>query len=85
MAERQGIGKGEFAAWLGNMRQLGNTIGAIVFTQTYALCQDRGYFPGTVWAVAGFVGALLPQLICESMPKSAFESERDEKEPKKAA
>jgi len=83
LAVREGLGKGEFSAWLGNMRAIFISLAAMIYGQVYARCQERGGFPGsfmgTPWIVAAFLGGYLPQLLVWSMPRSDFEPIKGEK------
>jgi len=61
IAGNQGFGKGEFSAWVNNLRALAGSIAPVLYGQVYAAAQNRGKNPGLTFALAGALGALLPQ------------------------
>merc|ERR1740121_736090 len=63
LATAQGIGKGEFSAWINNLRALVGSIAPVLYGQCYARLNSHGVNPGLTYIVAGTVGAVLPQLI----------------------
>lgn len=75
LAVKQGIGKGEFSAWLNNLRAIMTALGALVGGVWYARCQ-HGRFGGlpakSVWWFIAVIGGVLPQLLCLSMPRKEF-------------
>jgi len=46
---------------------------------TDAFTTNRGYYPGTVWYFAGFMGGVLPALLAWTLPKDAWEAQAAEK------
>lgn len=63
LAAAEGFGKGEFSAWTNNLRALSGSAAPVLFGQCYAWCLRRGIYPGSVFALAGFIGALLPEAL----------------------
>jgi len=74
IANSQGFGKGEFSAWINNLRALAGAAAPFLYGQTYAAAKKRGANPGYVFAVAGLVGAIIPQLALQSMHDSELKS-----------
>ena len=46
---------------------------------TDAFTTNRGYYPGTVWYFAGFMGGVLPALLAWTLPKDAWEAQAADK------
>lgn len=69
LALKEGFGMGEFSAYTNNLRALAGAVAPIMYGNVYALCAKNGIFPGRTWWVAGFMGAVLPQLLLMSAPK----------------
>jgi len=70
IATKQGFGKGEFSAWVNNLRALAGSAAPVMYGQVYAAAEKRGQNPGHVFALAGLVGALLPQALLAQMSDS---------------
>jgi len=70
IATSQGFGKGEFSAWVNNLRALAGSAAPVLYGQFYAAAEKYGRNPGHVFALAGVLGALIPQLILQGMPDS---------------
>lgn len=73
IATSQGFGKGEFSAWVNNLRALAGSAAPVLYGQVYAAAEKYGRNPGHVFALAGVLGALIPQLILQGMPDSQLE------------
>lgn len=84
LATAHGLGKGEFSAWLNNMRAVSVAAGAYLYGQYYARCMEQGAYAGRVWWLSGVFGAIIPQVIVWSMPQSAWELPTDEEKGKAA-
>mmetsp|Transcript_112956 Transcript_112956/g.205758 ORF Transcript_112956/g.205758 Transcript_112956/m.205758 type:complete len:455 (-) Transcript_112956:130-1494(-) len=64
-AKAEGFGKGEFSAWINNLRALSSSLSPVIYGNWYAMSQKRGLPAGTVYHVAAILGALLPEaLLC---------------------
>lgn len=61
IAANQGFGKGEFSAWVNNLRAFSGSVAPVLYGQVYAAAQNRGRNPGLTFFLAGILGALLPQ------------------------
>jgi len=70
IASVQGFGKGEFSAWVNNLRALAGSAAPVIYGQVYAAAEKYGRNPGHVFALAGVLGALIPQLVLQGMPES---------------
>jgi len=76
LATAQGFGKGEFSAWVNNLRALAGSAAPVLYGQVYAAASKHGRNPGHVFALAGLIGALLPQLLLVQMPDSELRPEK---------
>merc|ERR1712050_378858 len=76
MANAQGFGKGEFSAWVNNLRALAGAISPVIYAQFYAAAEKRGANPGHAFAVAGFLGAILPQVLLQTMKDAELNAEK---------
>mmetsp|Transcript_55747 Transcript_55747/g.148796 ORF Transcript_55747/g.148796 Transcript_55747/m.148796 type:complete len:319 (+) Transcript_55747:91-1047(+) len=65
-----GFGNGEFSAWTSNLRGLMGAAAPVIFGNYYAFARDRGLPAGSTFALAGVLGALLPELVLRSMKES---------------
>jgi hypothetical protein len=65
-----GFGNGEFAAWTSNLRGLMGAAAPVIFGNYYAFARDRGLPAGSTFALAGVIGALLPELVLRAMKES---------------
>ena len=61
-AEKEGYGRGEFSAWINNLRAIATACCTVLYSRWYSLRDGRGCGRG-VWWVAGLLGGLLPQLL----------------------
>ena len=66
-AEAAGFGKGEFSAWTNNLRALVSAVLTSIMGNTYAWSRRTDAHPGVAWLVAGFIGAVLPELLAWRM------------------
>jgi len=63
LATAEGFGKGEFSAWTNNLRALAGAAATVLYGNYYAWCKRKGIYQGTTFAVAGLLGAALPELL----------------------
>lgn len=75
LATREGFGKGEFSAWLNNLRALISAFATVIYGNYYNWCKTRGVFPGSTFWVGGLVGAVIPELLLQSMKSEDFDIE----------
>lgn len=94
LANEAGIGKGEFSAWLNNMRAITVALASFSYGSYYAWCEARGGSPfgprprafppsESSWWLVGILGGLVPQLLVWSLPKSVFDGGAAKKEERK--
>lgn len=76
LAGAEGFGKGEFSAWASNLRALAGSVAPVLYGQTYAAAQKRGMNPGITFAVAGVLGAMLPELLLRATKDSDLQPPR---------
>ncbi|CAE7211529.1 unnamed protein product [Symbiodinium microadriaticum] len=76
IATSQGFGKGEFSAWVNNLRALAGSVAPVLYGQVYAAAEKRGGNPGLTFALAGAVGALLPQAVLNQMTDAEMTAPR---------
>lgn len=69
LATKEGFGKGEFSAWVNNLRALAGSAAPMIFGNYYAWCVRRGVHPGSVYMVGGALGALLPEALLRLISK----------------
>jgi len=67
LATAQGFGKGEFSAWVNNLRALAGSVSPVLYAQFYAAAAKRGFKPGYTFALAGLVGAIVPELLLRTL------------------
>mmetsp|Transcript_59932 Transcript_59932/g.154253 ORF Transcript_59932/g.154253 Transcript_59932/m.154253 type:complete len:449 (-) Transcript_59932:108-1454(-) len=67
MATEEGMGKGEFSAWTNNLRALAGAAAPVFVGNYYAWCVRRKVYPGSVFMLAGFIGAVLPEILMRMM------------------
>merc|ERR1719204_989983 len=60
---KSGFGVGASSAWLSNLRSLAGVLATLVYGHFYAWCKRRGVYPGHTYAMAGLLGAAIPQAI----------------------
>lgn len=82
LAKQEGFGMGEFTAWVSNLRSFVNVIQPMIIGSYYAWCLRKNVFPGTVFWVAGFLGAVLPELLTWCLSDAAIEDTKQIKEGK---
>jgi hypothetical protein len=72
LAVDAGLGKGEFSAYLNNMRSIVHVLGALAMGNWYACFQESPRFlkPGSVWFFAGLMGGILPTLLAWTLETS---------------
>eukprot|EP00930_Biecheleria_cincta_P035193 TRINITY_DN24221_c0_g1_i1.p1 TRINITY_DN24221_c0_g1~~TRINITY_DN24221_c0_g1_i1.p1 ORF type:complete len:435 (-),score=80.86 TRINITY_DN24221_c0_g1_i1:9-1313(-) len=58
-----GFGVGESTAWVNNLRVLVGAAASIIYGYFYAWCRKKGINAGLTFALAGTLGAALPQAI----------------------
>jgi len=63
LAAAEGFGKGEFSAWVNNLRALAGSAAPVLYGNYYAWARRRGVWPGSVFWLAGLVGSALPELL----------------------
>ncbi|CAE7180804.1 bglX [Symbiodinium pilosum] len=63
LATAEGFGKGEFSAWTNNLRALAGAVATVLYGNYYSWCKRTGISAGTTFALAGLIGAALPELI----------------------
>mmetsp|Transcript_6599 Transcript_6599/g.14351 ORF Transcript_6599/g.14351 Transcript_6599/m.14351 type:complete len:449 (-) Transcript_6599:59-1405(-) len=83
-ADTEGFGKGEFSAWVNNLRGIAGTLAAVLYGNYYAWARKRGIPPGSTFAVAGVVGALLPQLLLQLTKDSEMEPLKADEAPSRS-
>eukprot|EP00928_Gymnodinium_smaydae_P072362 TRINITY_DN55730_c0_g1_i1.p1 TRINITY_DN55730_c0_g1~~TRINITY_DN55730_c0_g1_i1.p1 ORF type:complete len:440 (+),score=95.66 TRINITY_DN55730_c0_g1_i1:62-1381(+) len=74
MADGHGFGNGEFSAWINNLRALAGAVAPVVYAQVYSAFAKRGMNPGHTFAVAGLLGALLPEILLRTTSDSEVET-----------
>jgi len=79
LAVDAGYGNGEFSGWANNMRALAQSVDTVFLGMWYAMCVKRGYYVGSTWWIAGFIGGGLPQLLLMTMNKADLKK-KEEKE-----
>ena len=64
-ATADGFGKGEFSGWQYNLRAVSAAIGPFLMGHWYAMTYQSKiqYMRGSVFAFAGVIGAVIPQII----------------------
>lgn len=70
LATAQGFGKGEFSAWVNNLRALAGAAAPVLYGNFYNFCVKRGIMPGRVFWLIGVLGAVVPEVILRSMKDS---------------
>ena len=73
LAEKEGYGRGEFSAWINNLRAIATACCTVLYSRWYSIATARGLWAGSVWWVAGLLGGLLPQLLVWAGPASDYE------------
>jgi hypothetical protein len=73
-----GIGRGELSAWFNNLRAFTYATAPVLYGQFYAYAVDNGIYPGTVFLIAGTIGALIPELMLRSMRGEEIENMNEE-------
>ena len=73
LAEKEGYGRGEFSAWINNLRAIATACCTVLYSRWYSIATARGLWAGSVWWVAGLLGGLLPQLLVWAAPASDYE------------
>lgn len=63
LASAEGFGKGEFSAWVNNLRAVAGSVAPFIYGNYYAWARRRGVPPGSVFFVAAAMGAVLPELL----------------------
>lgn len=63
LCQKSGFGIGESTAWLNNLRVVLSAVAAMLYGNCYAVFRKSGINPGLAFAVAGFIGAVVPQLL----------------------
>mmetsp|Transcript_77836 Transcript_77836/g.238152 ORF Transcript_77836/g.238152 Transcript_77836/m.238152 type:complete len:451 (-) Transcript_77836:56-1408(-) len=58
-----GFGVGESSAWLSNLRAMAGVLATLIYGHFYAWCKRRGFYPGHTYAIAGLLGAAVPQAL----------------------
>jgi len=71
-AEDDGFGGGEFSAMFNNLRAVVGALATASLGYSYAFCRDNGLKPGISYALAGVAGAVIPQVLLQSVPNSNF-------------
>jgi hypothetical protein len=74
LANNQGFGKGEFSAWINNLRALAGSASPVLYAQFYAAAERRRANPGHTFALAGVLGAILPQILFWAMKDSELQA-----------
>eukprot|EP00928_Gymnodinium_smaydae_P009298 TRINITY_DN13459_c0_g1_i1.p1 TRINITY_DN13459_c0_g1~~TRINITY_DN13459_c0_g1_i1.p1 ORF type:complete len:302 (-),score=39.09 TRINITY_DN13459_c0_g1_i1:134-1039(-) len=74
LAQKEGYGNGEFAAWMSNLRAFAQSVQIVLLGMWYARCRERGAYAGTAWFWAAFVAAGIPQLVMSTLSKADFDS-----------
>ena len=74
MAVEAGLGKGEFSAYLNNMRSILMVLAALTMGNWYAYFTESPRFwpAGSVWWMAGVMGGILPAVLAWMLPKDAW-------------
>jgi len=62
-ATAEGFGKGEFSAWSNNLRALMGSLAPVIYGNYYAFALRKGLPAGTVFILAGILGAGLPEVL----------------------
>merc|ERR1712050_688423 len=62
-ATSEGFGKGEFSAWTNNLRAMACAIATVLYGNYYAWSKTQGVPAGSTYALAGVLGAVLPEII----------------------
>lgn len=71
-----GFGIGESTAWTNNLRVLVGAVASIIYGYFYAWCRKKGINAGLTFALAGVLGAAIPQAIMMlTMRKQELETE----------
>lgn len=65
-----GIGRGELAAWLNNLRALVSAVAPFLYGNFYGFCINNNWHPGYAFSVAACFGAILPEVIHRSMSET---------------
>ncbi|CAJ1405066.1 unnamed protein product [Effrenium voratum] len=70
LATKEGFGKGEFSAWVNNLRAVAGAVAPVMYGQVYAALENQGRNPGFTFTLAGLVGSLLPQALLTQLSNS---------------
>jgi len=78
LATSEGFGKGEFSAWTNNLRALAGAVATVFYGNYYSWCKRTGSPAGTTFALAGLVGAALPELLLRLTRDSEIQRSKQE-------
>lgn len=76
LAFSEGFGKGEFSAYINNLRALAGAAATVLYGNYYAWCKRKGVYQGTTFAVAALIGAALPELLLRLTRDSELRREK---------
>jgi hypothetical protein len=76
-AMKDGYGRGEYSAWVQNLRSISTAACTVAYGWWYGYCTDKGWWTGSVWWFMAILGGLIPQLMVWSIPKEAFEMPKE--------
>jgi len=85
LAREEGFFPGEFSAWLNNLRALASVVCPVLIGNYYSWCLKSGFFPGSVYWLLGFMGAVAPELLLRRMSNAEIEDAPEEAEAGKKA